>query len=113
LHLSRRTLPKTSDSTGHRADEGWCKFRKVHISNWSDWTAGTASGKDRKRLANATLILPAFSLADQVWSFVMVEELTQTMPQDLRQAFSKAVRLTINGDLSLMMCQPPPLIFAL
>ena len=43
----------------------------------------------------------------------MVEELTQTMPEDLRQAFSKAVRLTINGDLSLMMCQPPPLIFAL
>jgi hypothetical protein len=43
----------------------------------------------------------------------MVEEQTQTMPQDLRQAFSKAVRLTINGDLSLMMCQPPPLIFAL
>jgi hypothetical protein len=33
------------------------------------------------------------SLADQVWSFVMVEQLTQTMPEDVRQAFSDAVRL--------------------
>jgi hypothetical protein len=30
---------------------------------------------------------------NQVWSFVMVEQLSETMPEDVRQAFSDAVRL--------------------
>jgi hypothetical protein len=33
------------------------------------------------------------SLADHVWSFVMVEQPTQTMPEDVRHAFADAVRL--------------------
>jgi hypothetical protein len=31
--------------------------------------------------------------ANQVWSLVMVEQLSETMPEDVRQAFSEAVRL--------------------
>jgi hypothetical protein len=30
---------------------------------------------------------------NQVWSFVMVEQLSETLPEDVRHAFSDAVRL--------------------
>ena len=48
---------------------------------------------------------------NQVWSFVMVEQLFETMPEDVRQAFSDAVRLYSHWRFEPPNLSPPTLSF--